>query len=116
MNDISSSSAFASTLMNSQSASGTAKLASLSAKAASTEDKRSIDAVSKEFAAVFVTQLLNIMFEGIEVDENFGGGQAEETWRGLMMDEYGKEIANAGGMGLSDMVKAQLLQYQHTAK
>lgn len=106
------SNSIASTLANSQGTSGVAKLAQLGQKAANAEDPRSIDAVAKEFTSVFVTQLLNIMFEGVEVDENFGGGHAEETWRGLMMDEYGKEIAKTGGVGLTDMVKQQLLQYQ----
>jgi hypothetical protein len=49
-----------------------------------------IDAASKDFAAVMVTQLLNIMFESIEVDPNFGGGHGEETWRSVLLDEYGK--------------------------
>lgn len=87
-------------------------LASSVGRNTATQDKRTIDAVSKEFASVFITQLLNIMYESVPVDENFGGGHAEETWRGLMIDEYGKNIANAGGFGLSDMVKNQLLQYQ----
>lgn len=106
------SNSFASSLATSQNANGVAKLAQLGQKAANSEDPRSIDAVAKEFTSVFITQLLNIMFEGVEVDENFGGGHAEETWRGLMMDEYGKEIAKTGGVGLTDMVKQQLLQYQ----
>lgn len=71
-----------------------------------------IDKVSKDFAAVMVTQLLNIMFESIEVDPNFGGGHGEETWRSVLLDEYGKKIGDAGGFGLSDMVKAQLLKNQ----
>lgn len=75
-------------------------------------DQRSVDAVAKEFSAIMVTQLLNIMFEGIEVDPNFGGGHGEETWRGVLMDEYGKQIGAAGGLGLADMVKAQLLKNQ----
>lgn len=71
-----------------------------------------IDAASKDFAAVMVTQLLNIMFESIEVDPNFGGGHGEETWRSVLLDEYGKKIGDAGGLGLADMVKAQLLKNQ----
>jgi Rod binding domain-containing protein len=71
-----------------------------------------IDAASKDFAAVMVTQLLNIMFESIEVDPNFGGGHGEEAWRSVLLDEYGKKIGDAGGFGLADMVKAQLLKNQ----
>lgn len=79
---------------------------------ATAQDKRSVDAVAKEFSAIMVTQLLNIMFESVEVDPNFGGGHGEETWRGVLLDEYGKQIGAAGGLGLADMVKAQLLKNQ----
>lgn len=75
-----------------------------------------IDAASKDFAAVMVTQLLNIMFESIEVDPNFGGGHGEETWRSVLLDEYGKKIGDAGGFGLADMVKVQLLKNQEVGR
>ena len=71
-----------------------------------------IDKAAKDFSAVMITQLLKIMFEGIEVDPNFGGGHGEETWRSVLLDEYGKKIGNQGGFGLADMVKAQLLKNQ----
>lgn len=109
------SSTFTSTLANAQGQASQGKLNQLASSVGRntvTQDKRTLDAVAKEFTSVFITQLLNIMYQDVPVDENFGGGHAEETWRGLMLDEYGKNIANAGGMGLSDMVKNQLIQYQ----
>ncbi|WP_119678538.1 rod-binding protein [Indioceanicola profundi] len=74
-----------------------------------------IDKAAKEFEAVFVTQMLSSMWEGVGADENFGGGHAEETYRGLLMEQYGKEVSKAGGFGLADHVKRSLLEAQEMA-
>jgi len=71
-----------------------------------------LDKVAKEFESVFISQMLGQMWQGVEVDKTFGGGHAEEMFRGLLVEEYGKEMAKAGGLGLADHVKRQLLQMQ----
>ena len=70
--------------------------------------------VAQQFEGVLVSQLLNNMFEGVKTDENFGGGEGEDMFRSLMVDEYGKQIAAQGGLGLSDSVSRELLK-QHSA-
>ncbi len=52
------------------------------------------------------------MFQGISTDGPFGGGQGEEMFRSLMLDEYGKEIVARGGFGLSASITKQLLAHQ----
>lgn len=74
-----------------------------------------IQKAAKEFEAVFISQMLGSMWEGVGVDEVFGGGQAEETYRGLLMEQYGKEIARSGGFGLADHVAKSLLEIQEKA-
>lgn len=98
--------------MSQQSSQLTALGSSAGTSKVRSQDERSIDAVSQQFAAVFVTQMLNIMYEDVKVDPVFGGGHAEETFRSMLLDEYGKNIGNAGGLGIADMVKNQLLKYQ----
>ena len=49
------------------------------------------------------------MFEGIPTDGPFGGGQGEEMFRSLMVDEYGKQIETQGGFGLPPPITRQLL-------
>lgn len=71
-----------------------------------------IQATAKEFEAVFIAEMLRPMFETVESDEMFGGGNAEDTWKGLLVDEYGKGIANAGGIGLADHITAAMIQMQ----
>ena len=51
---------------------------------------------AQEFEGVFITQFLGQMFSGIPTDGPFGGGQGEEMFRSLMVDEYGKQIDSAG--------------------
>lgn len=55
------------------------------------------------------------MFDTIDVDETFGGGKGEEVFRGFMIDEYGKSVAQSGTFGIADLVKAQLIEMQSAA-
>lgn len=74
-----------------------------------------IDAAAKDFEAMFASEMLSHMFSSVGVDPMFGGGDAEETWRGLMIEQYGKEIVKSGGIGLSDAIKAQMIALQEKA-
>ena len=67
---------------------------------------------AKQFEAVLVSQMLGGMFEGISTDGPFGGGEGEAMFRSLMLDEYGKQIVNQGGFGLSDAITKSLLKHQ----
>jgi peptidoglycan hydrolase FlgJ len=78
-------------------------------------DPKDIDKAAREFEAVFLSQMLSHMWQGVEADTNFGGGEAENTWRGLMVEEYGKQIAKAGGLGMADQIKAAMLRMQEQA-
>lgn len=77
-----------------------------------TSDPLAAKKAATAFEGVFVTQFLSEMFAGISSDGPFGGGQGEEMFRSLMIDEYGKQIAAQGGFGLSDAVQRQLLKVQ----
>lgn len=69
-------------------------------------------AAAKEFEGVFISVMLKQMFAGLKTEAPFGGGQAEETFRGLMVDEYGKMLAGRGGLGLAEHVQRELLALQ----
>lgn len=76
------------------------------------QNMAAIEHAAQEFEAVFVSEMLKPMFEGIKTDPMFGGGQAEKTYKSMMMQEYGKSIAAAGGIGIADHVKAELIRIQ----
>jgi peptidoglycan hydrolase FlgJ len=67
---------------------------------------------ASEFESVFISEFLGSMFEGIPTDGPFGGGQGEEMFRSLMLDQYAKQITAQGGFGISKIVTQQLLHAQ----
>ena len=71
---------------------------------------------AEEFEAVFIAQMLAPMFEGLETDELFGGGAGEDIYRSVLVEEYGKSIARAGGIGLSDTIQREILRLQEAAQ
>jgi flagellar protein FlgJ len=76
---------------------------------------KSLDAVAEDFEAMFTSQMMAPMWAGIDADPMFGGGMAEETFRSLMINEYGKIIAKGGGIGVAPFVKSELLRAQEAA-
>ncbi len=67
---------------------------------------------AEEFEAVFISQMLAPMFEGLETDELFGGGPGEDVYRSILVEEYGKAIARSGGIGIADAVQREILRLQ----
>jgi Rod binding domain-containing protein len=79
-----------------------------------TADASKARKVSQQFEGVLISEMLNDMFAGIKTDGMFGGGAGEDMFRTLMIDEYGKQIAAQGGLGLSDHITRELLKRQET--
>lgn len=67
---------------------------------------------AEEYEAVFISQMLQPMFEGIKTDGPFGGGHAEGIYRSMMVSEYGKAMTQRGGVGLADALMQSLLKTQ----
>lgn len=70
---------------------------------------------AKEFESVFLSNFLSTMFSGLSTEAPFGGGSAEETWRGFLVKEYADGIVEAGGIGIADHVYRQLVAVQEEA-
>lgn len=79
-------------------------------------EEAKIDEVAQEFEAVFLGQMLQHMFAGIDADANTGGGQTEEMYKSLLIDEYGKLMSRTGGIGVADHVKREMLKLQEVAQ
>jgi Rod binding domain-containing protein len=77
-----------------------------------TADAGSARAAAEEFEAVFLSQMLEHMFAGISTDGPFGGGRSEQIFRSMMINEYGRMIAQSGGVGIADEVMGEILQVQ----
>lgn len=77
-----------------------------------TTDVERAQQVAEDFEAFFLSQFLQPMFASLSVDPPFGGGMAEEIYRSLQLDEYGKAMARAGGVGIADAVLKEILILQ----
>ncbi len=89
-----------------------AKASALTGKAHSAMSMQRMRAVAQDFESVFISEMIRPMFENIEAEKPFGGGPAEDIWRNLQIDEYGKAISKAGGVGIADTVLDQLIRMQ----
>ncbi|GIL41485.1 rod-binding protein [Roseiterribacter gracilis] len=69
-------------------------------------------AAAEQFESAFVTQMLSHMFDGVGNDPNFGGGKGEEVFKSFLLDEYGKSVSKAGGLGIADAVQKEMLRMQ----
>ena len=69
---------------------------------------------AQDFEAFFLSRMLESMYEGVSTDGFFGGGQAEKIYRSLLLDEYGKEMAKLGGIGVKDYVLQAILDMQES--
>lgn len=69
-------------------------------------------ATAERFETSFLAQMLKPMFEGLETDGPFGGGQAEGTWRSFLIDAMAAQTVRAGGIGLADTVVAEMIRMQ----
>lgn len=67
---------------------------------------------AEAFEASFLAQMLKPMFEGLSTEAPFGGGEAEGTWRGFLVEAMARQTVRAGGIGLADQVVAQMLKMQ----
>jgi len=70
---------------------------------------------AEEFESLFISQFMSTMFEGVETDGPFGGGNAEMLFRASLIEEYSKAMSARGGFGIADRVQAELIKIQEQA-
>jgi Rod binding domain-containing protein len=75
-------------------------------------DPVAIRKAAQSFEAVFLSQMFGHMFEGIETDSLFGGGEGEKMFRPMLLDEYSKMVSQRGGVGIADAIMHTLIRQQ----
>lgn len=68
--------------------------------------------LAEEFEASFLTVMMGTMMQNVGNDPITGGGNAGQTYRSLLTEEYAKSIANAGGVGVADQIYSELIKIQ----
>lgn len=87
----------------------------VTAKNAGHVDRAAAMHTAREFESVLLGQFTSIMFTGVKSDGPFGGGPAEDIFKSMLAEEYGKILAHSGGIGLADSVYREIIKSQEGA-
>lgn len=71
--------------------------------------------VGREFETMFLSQMLQPIFDTVEPDPVFGGGFGERMFRSLHVEQLAKGITRAGGIGLANSIAQEMLRMQEKA-
>ena len=76
-------------------------------------DKQTDEKLKKaatDFEAVFVKQMMDTMNSTVEKSDFLNGGSAEETFRGMLTEQYANNIASSPStsFGLADQIYRQM--------
>jgi Rod binding domain-containing protein len=73
-------------------------------------------AKAEDFEAVFLNSMFSQMTSGIKGDGPFGDTKSTGVWRSMLTDQYSKNFAKAGGIGIStDVYRTLILQQANRA-
>jgi Rod binding domain-containing protein len=76
-------------------------------------DPAKLAKAAQDFEAMAIGQLLQPMFDTVDTAHGlFGGGAGEETWKPMLVQEFAKQIAAHGGLGLAKPVYDAMLRMQ----
>ena len=80
-------------------------------KAGDTKSERARE-TADAFEAMFLSQMLEHMSSGLNVDPTFGGGAGEQAYKSLLNEQYAKAVSKSGGIGVSDVIYREILRLQ----
>lgn len=83
-----------------------------SKKKLSTATHAKAKSAAQDFEAVFLNTMFQQMFTGIDGEGPFGGQGSSGVWRAMLTDQYSRNFAQAGGIGISDQVYRALIEQQ----
>ncbi len=80
-------------------------------------DPAKLQQTARDFESMAISQLLQPMFDTVDSAHGpLGGGAGEQAWKPMMVQEYAKQIAAHGGLGLAKPIYEQMLRMQETQK
>jgi Rod binding domain-containing protein len=69
-------------------------------------------ATATDFEGMFINSMFSQMTSGLKGDGPFGDTPATGVWRSMLTEQYSKNFAKAGGVGISDQVFRELILQQ----
>ena len=76
--------------------------------------KDKIKSVSQDFETIFLTNMFENMFDGLDDDGPFGSGAGNGPWRSMLTEQYAKSISQSGGVGVAKQIEQQLVSLQES--
>ncbi len=71
---------------------------------------------AQQFEAVAISAFLKPMFDTLDPSAGpFGTGEAGKTWQAMFVSDLGKQMEQAGGLGIARDVYATMLRMQEAA-
>jgi Rod binding domain-containing protein len=67
---------------------------------------------SQNFESMFLSNMFQEMFTGVDGDGPMGGSGALKVWRSFAIDQFAKSFAKTGGIGIAPKVYDALLKEQ----
>jgi flagellar protein FlgJ len=67
---------------------------------------------AQNFESMFLNNMFQEMFTGLDGDGPMGGSGALKVWRSFAIDQFAKSFAKAGGVGIAPKVYDTLLKEQ----
>jgi Rod binding domain-containing protein len=68
--------------------------------------------IATDFEAMFLNSMFSQMTSGVKGEGPFGDTQGTGVWRSMLTEQYAKNFAKAGGVGISDEVFRTLIVQQ----
>jgi flagellar protein FlgJ len=76
-----------------------------------------VEKVAVEFEAMFLSSMLQPMFDKLKTGDGlFGGGNGEDMFRPMLVDEYAKSMAKSGQVGIAKSIRDQMLRLQEVSE
>ena len=81
----------------------------------SPEAQKKTRAKAQEFEAMFLNSMFSEMTSGLKGEGPFGDTPGTGVWRSMLTEQYSKNFANAGGVGVArDVYRTLIIQQAKT--
>ncbi len=86
------------------------EFATILEKASKEKDEKALHKAAEDFESVFIKMMLDSMRKTIDKNGLIPKSHGEEIFESMLDQTYAERLANAGGIGLADMMYKELSQ------
>jgi peptidoglycan hydrolase FlgJ len=77
-----------------------------------TRSRANIQHTAQAFESSFLSVMLAQMFQGVDAEAPFSGGDGEKMFRSFYTDAIAKQVTRSGGIGLASTIEREMLKMQ----